>query len=96
MNEIGLTWSWLGAYALAGLLGFLGGKVIDKMLAAALRRRFLGTALRRPEKKISKDAEDPPDLMKDMAWKNNLKSSHFDLKKEFKRHRMAHNRSSKT
>ncbi len=93
MNEIGITWSWLGAYALAGLLGFLGGNVIDRMLAAALKRRFLGTGLRRPAKKIPEDMEEPFDLIKDMARKNKFKLSNFDLKRELKRQQIASNRS---
>ncbi len=91
MDEIGITWSWLGAYALAGFLGFLGGKVIDKMLAAVLRRRFLTVGLRRPARRISKDVEEPSDLIKEMAQKNKLKLSNRDLRREFKRHRMASN-----
>ncbi len=93
MDEIGITWGWVGAYALAGLLGFLGGKVIDKALAAALRRRFfLNTGLRRAARKIPKDTEEPFDLIKDMAQKNKLKSSRVDLKRELKRQRIACNK----
>ncbi len=94
-NGIEFNWSWLGAYALAGLLGFLGGKVIDKMLAAALKRRFLRTGLRRPARKTIEDTEEPFDLIKDMARKNKLKLSNFDLKRELKRQRVAYNRSSR-
>ncbi len=92
MDEIGITWSWLGAYGLAGLLGFFGGKVIDKILAAALSRRFLRTGLRRPSRKIPKDTEEPFDLIKGMTQKNNLKSSRVDLKRELKRQRIACNK----
>ncbi len=93
MDEIGITWSWLGAYALAGLLGFLGGKVIDKALAAALRRRFLlNTDLRRAARKTPKDTEESFDLIKDTAEKNKLKSSRVDLKRELKRQRIACNK----
>ncbi len=91
MNETGITFSWLGAYVLAGLLGFLGGKAIDQILAVVLKRRLLGMGSNKKTKVASRDKEieEQLDLIKDMAGKNNFKLTHFDLKKELKRQRIA-------
>jgi hypothetical protein len=91
MNETGITFSWLGAYALAGLLGFLGGKAIDQILAVALKRRLRVMGSNKKKKLVSSDEEiqEQLDLIKDMADKNNFKLTHFDLKKELKRQQIA-------
>jgi hypothetical protein len=64
MIDTGITFSWLGAYILAGLLGFLGGKVIDKLL---------GKNWYKKTKIIPEDEEGQFDLIKDIAEKNRFK-----------------------
>lgn len=85
MNDIEITLSWLVVYGLAGLLGFLGGKVVDKILAAALKRWFLGMDFHKTSKTVSEDAEEQFYLAKKIANKNKFKLTNFDLKKDFKR-----------
>ncbi len=90
MDGMGITFGWLGAYALAGLLGFLGGRAIDQILAMVLRRRLM--RMRPSKKKIvprNKDKEEQIDLIKNMADKNKFERSHSDLKKELKRQQAA-------
>ncbi len=91
MDETGITFSWLGAYVLAGLLGFLGGKAIDQILAVVLKRRLMGMGSSKKKKVVSRnrDIEGQLDLIKDMADKNKFKLSHCDLKKELKRQQIA-------
>ncbi len=82
MIDTGIPFSWLGAYILAGLLGFLGGEVIEKTLAASLKRRFLGS---KKTKIVFEDAEGQFALAKDIPDKHKFKLTNFDLKKDFKR-----------
>jgi len=73
MIDTGITFSWLGAYILAGLLGFLGGKVIDKILAVSLKRSWLGKTLYKKTDTVSEDTEGQFDLTKDISDKNRFK-----------------------
>jgi len=82
MIDTGITFSWLGAYILAGLLGFLGGKVIDKILAVSLKRSWLGKTLYKKTKIIPEDEEGQFDLTKDISDKNKFKLTNFDLRKD--------------
>ncbi len=91
MDEIGFTFSWLGAYALAGFLGFLGGRAIDQILAVVLKRRLMGTGSSQKTKVVpeNRDMEEQLDLIKNMADKNRFKLSHSNVKKDLKRQQIA-------
>lgn len=85
MNDTGITFTWLGAYCLAGLLGFLGGKVVDKILAAVLKRGWLGKTLNEKTDTVSEDPEEQYDLTKFMADQRKFKITNVDLRTDFKR-----------
>ncbi len=87
MDGTGINFIWLGGYVLAGLLGFLGGKAIDQILALVLKRRLMARSLSKKTKVVSshRDIEDQVDLIKNMADKNKFNLSHSDLKKEWRR-----------
>ncbi len=85
MMKPGITFSWLGVYALAGLIGFLAGEGIYKILTTSFLRRGLDRLWRKKAKVVSEDAADHFDLMKDIAEKNKLRDSHFGLRMTFKR-----------
>jgi hypothetical protein len=75
MNDTGITFSWHEADILGGLLGFMAGKVIDKILGKDWYKRT---------KIVSEDVEGQFDLTKDIADKHKFKITNFDLRKEFK------------
>lgn len=85
MKNIGITWSWVGAYILGGLLGLVGGKAIDKILIPSFKRCFQGTNWYKKTKIASEDEEEQFDLIKDIADKNKFKLTNFDLRKDFQR-----------
>ncbi len=84
LDDTGITFSWLGAYGLAGLLGFFGGKAIDKVLAVTLKRCLLGTRSKKKTKTVSVDREAQLELMREVAEKNKLKMTFFGLGKGIK------------
>jgi len=85
MNETGITFSWLGVYALSGLLGFLGGEGIYKILKTFLQRRCMGKTCFKKTKIVSEDAGGQFGMIKDIVDKNKFKPTNFDLRKDFQR-----------
>ena len=85
MNDTGITFSWLGAYISCRVTRLLGGEVIEKTLAASLKRRCLGKVWCKKTKIVSKDAEGQFALAKDIPDKHKFKLTNFDLRKDFKR-----------
>ena len=69
MNDTGIASSWLEAYILVGLLGFLERKVIDKILAASLKLCCLGKDWCKKTKTVSEGVEEQFDL----CWRRSFK-----------------------